>query len=415
MTKQLDCRGTNDEEVVMSDERSEVELFEEWLAAEILPNTDMSGGRAIAEVRSWAEDQWLAWRHHGTPLPTRGPCAPAQPDYEVPQVSGTQRPVAGYLPTVQADRGQLIVIQPSRLSDIASSAAQGAGSAVSVWTNTIDTTPGGTTKPRQTLICPANRTVSTQAILERVKIGNFAQRAFPEQVRAFLANVASAWARRAESELLREIDSDAQVTAVTSTQILGATADYLKVIGRAAASIRSHQRMPWDARLRLITPSWVIRFLAADIAAMHAGDGLERFTQEPETFLRAALGALGVNATFTDDSANMASGNVANQLFTAQNAGDLENWPPTSGGVTSARVISYLFPEGTFGRADAGTLDLGVVRDSALNDTNDFEMFSESWEVVVPKVIEAYKITSTLCETGAGSTDVAASAYCTAS
>jgi hypothetical protein len=205
------------------------------------------------------------------------------------------------------------------------------------------------------------------------------------------------------------------VTAVTTTQVLGATADYVGYISRAAAAIRSHQRMPYNAKLRLMLPAWVIDFLKSDLAHAHAGDGLDRFTQDAELFLRTALGSANVNLTFYEDSANMALGNVANQLFTGQGAGDLENWPPTSGSVTNARVISYLFPEGTFARADAGTLDLGVVRDSALNDTNDFEMFSESWEVVVPKVIEAYKVTSTLCESGAGSTDVAASAYCTAS
>jgi hypothetical protein len=53
------------------------------------------------------------------------------------------------------------------------------------------------------------------------------------------------------------------------------------------------------------------------------------------------------------------------------------------------------------------------VRDSALNDTNDFEMFSESWEAVVPKIIEGYKVTRNLCESGTGSTDSSASAYCT--
>jgi hypothetical protein len=43
------------------------------------------------------------------------------------------------------------------------------------------------------------------------------------------------------------------------------------------------------------------------------------------------------------------------------------------------------------------------------------KMFSESWEVAVPKVIEAYKVTSTLCETGAGTSDISSAAYCTAS
>ncbi len=62
-----------------------------------------------------------------------------------------------------------------------------------------------------------------------------------------------------------------------------------------------------------------------------------------------------------------------------------------------------------------GTLDLGLVRDSTLNATNDYQVFSESWECVVPKVIESLKITSTLCTTGAGATDASSSAYCTAS
>jgi hypothetical protein len=258
---------------------------------------------------------------------------------------------------------------------------------------------------------PAAFPASALALLAR----DGSSRAFPEQVRAFLANVASAWARRAESELLRQVDSDAAITAVTTTQVLGAVADWKGYLHRSAESIRSHQRMPPGSMLRALLPRWVVGLFAADLGHMHAGDGLERYTQDAEGFVRAVCTSAGVNVTFYEGSANMTLGNAANQLFTAQAAGDLENWPPTSGGVTNSRVIWYLFPEGTFARADGGTLDLGVVRDSTLNGTNDFEMFSESWEVVVPKVIEAYKITSTLCESGAGSTDVAASGYCTAS
>jgi hypothetical protein len=344
-----------------------------------------------------------------------GFCAPSAPDYDIPQISGTQRPVADYLPSVQMPRGSVSVIQPPRLIDIVSSASQGAGSAVSVWTNTIDTTPGGTTKPKQALSCPPPRTVTAQAIVERVRIGNFGNMAFPENVRVFLANVASAWARRAESELLRQIDSDPAVTSVTTTQVLGVNADFWGYLSRAAAAIRSHQRMPRNAKLRLLLPAWFIDLARADLSHVHAGDGLERWTQDPEAFVRAAAAASNVNLTFYEDSANMTSGNAANQLFTPQAGGDLENWPPTSGGVTNSRVISYLFPEGSFARGDAGTLDLGVVRDSTLNDTNDFEMFSESLEVVVPKVIEAYKWTATVCESGTGSSDSSASGYCTAS
>jgi hypothetical protein len=177
--------------------------------------------------------------------------------------------------------------------------------------------------------------------------------------------------------------------------------------GAAGPDERFRQRMPHDAHMRLLTPAWAVDLLAADIAHMHAGDGLNRFAVT-EADVRGFFAAMNVSLTLYEDSANMATGNVANQLFTGQSAGDLENWPPTSGGVTNSRVISYA-------RLDAGTLDLGVVRDSALNDTNDFEVFSESWEAVLPKVVDAYKVTSTVCESGAGSSDVAASGYCTAS
>jgi hypothetical protein len=43
------------------------------------------------------------------------------------------------------------------------------------------------------------------------------------------------------------------------------------------------------------------------------------------------------------------------------------------------------------------------------------KMFAESWESYIPKVIEAYKWTATLCETGQGAIDVTSSAFCTAS
>ena len=41
-----------------------------------------------------------------------------------------------------------------------------------------------------------------------------------------------------------------------------------------------------------------------------------------------------------------------------------------------------LFPEGTFLHLDGGTLELGIVRDSTLNSTNDYQVFGETFENV---------------------------------
>jgi hypothetical protein len=65
--------------------------------------------------------------------------------------------------------------------------------------------------------------------------------------------------------------------------------------------------------------------------------------------------------------------------------------------------------------AEANRKQVGIVRDSTLNNTNDFEVFGESWEAIVPKVIESLKLTMTLCDTGQGAIDVTPAAYCTAS
>ena len=359
--------------------------------------------------RAWDPARWSGPEGEAL-VASGGFSAPGMPDYSIPVISGTQRPVADYLPSVQASRGQIITIVPPTLATIVSSTAQVAGSAISVWTNTIDTTPAGTTKPRQTITAPSTVTTATEAIVERLRIGNFQARAFPELVRAWLDLAASAWARRAESELLRQIDTLS--AAQTTTQVLGATADFFGYLRQAAAAQRSRHRMPRNARLRCLIPGWFIDFVGADVAHMHAGDGLERFTQDPEQFVRAAFNAAGVNVTFYEDTAGTGA---ANQVFLpVQINADLQNFPPGPG-VTSARVIWYLFPEGTFARGDGGTLDLGIVRDSTLNDTNDYEFFTESWECVIPHVIESLKVTSTLCVTGAGAIDVASSAYCTAS
>lgn len=364
---------------------------------------------ANSRLRSELGNAWQPDRWTDALVASGGFCAPAAPDYSIPVLAGSQRPVAGYLPSFNAERGRVIVITPPTLATIATSTSQTAGSAVSVWTNTVDTTPGGTTKPVQTVACPANVTIETQAIVQQLKFGNMLTKADPELVKAWVELTAAAWARRAEGQLLSQISGFS--TSLTTTQVLGATNDFAGYLRQAAAGVRSRQRMPYNARLRALIPAWFIDLVGADLAHNHPGDGLDRFTQDQEGFVRAMFNAANVNVTFYEDSTDGGT----NQLFSTPTGGaDLPNFPPGPAS-TSARVVWYLFPEGTFARADAGTLDLGVVRDSTLNGTNDYEMFAESWEAVVPHVVESFRITSTICATGSGAIDVTSAAYCTQS
>lgn len=336
---------------------------------------------------SWTDEALVA---------SGGFCAPLEVDYEIAQISGAQRPVRDSLPRFGADRGGLRHIRPGDLADVDVS---GAGAAVGLWTNSTDEAPGENVKTCQTVPCPEVVDVELQAIYRCLQFGNFQSRAFPELVRKWIADVGAAWARVAEQELLDGIGANS--TAITTTQVLGAVADLLAYINQAGASYRSRHRMPRDARLRLYLPAWVIDLFQADLARRHAGDGIGVFAVA-EAEIRSWFAARNVNVTFYIDTET-----GAGQVFGAQGATDLRNFPSTA--------VWYLFHEGAFVFLDGGMLDLGLVRDSSLNETNDYRIFAESFEEIAFKGVESYKVTSTLCATGEGALDADPSAICNAS
>lgn len=338
---------------------------------------------------AWAPDKWA----DQALVASGGFCAPPAVAYDFPVISQAGRPVwDGYLPKFRADRGALTFMTPFGISSIVTSTGQGAGSALSVWTNTIDTTPGGTTKPKQTIACPAQQTVTLQAVVQQIQIGNFLGRALPELVSKFMTEVNSAHARLGESLNLTDIDGASN--AMTVAKLIGATGDLVMSVRQAAARYRNNQRMAPDSRLRVLIPAWVIDFIAADVAQRHAGDGLDIFTVN-EGWVRALFNNMNVNVTFYQDA-----GANATQQLGPQGPTDIRNWPLT--------VVWYLFHEGAFLGLDGGTLDVGLVRDSTLNGTNNYQIFSESFEKVAFRGLESQKITQTICPTGEGVTDHAA-------
>ena len=73
-----------------------------------------------------------------------------------------------------------------------------------------------------------------------------------------------------------------------------------------------------------------------------------------------------------------------------------------------------LFPEGTWQYLDGGELNLGVVRDSVLDATNTFEIFTEIFESAAIRGLESYQVQSTILPGGASAGTIGqggASAY----
>jgi hypothetical protein len=207
---------------------------------------------------------------------------------------------------------------------------------------------------------------------------------FPEQVEAFLADLGVIFTETKEVFYLDAID--AASTAVTSTPAYGATRGIVQDMAAAAAGYRRRNHMAPDAVLQLMLPSWVAEFVKVDMVNDHSlGLG---FLCASLDEVACAFTSLNLDVCWYYDSAT-----GAGQAFNdPQGAGPLNPFPST--------VVSYLFAPGTFVRLDGGTLDVGLIRDSALNGTNDLQIFSEQWVQVCKVGLESIRLESTLCPDG---------------
>jgi hypothetical protein len=169
-------------------------------------------------------------------------------------------------------------------------------------------------------------------------------------------------------------------------------------VDTAVAGYRSRHRTSDNIALRVMLPAWTKELLRADMARSFHGNDLEPLNVS-DAQITGWFTARNVNVSWYVDTATGAS-----QVFGTQSAGALNAFPST--------VQWFLFVEGSFVFLDGGTLDLGLVRDSTLNKTNDYQIFAETFEAVAFYGIESLKITSTVCPNGVYSPAATASAPC---
>lgn len=318
-----------------------------------------------------------------------GVCAPLEQNYDFFRLAEEMNPVEKALPVANASRGGIRYIQPPDFRD----AAPG----VRVTTEAEDAagyeSQGGPTpdKPCVAVECPPIQECRVDAVSRCVTFGNLNYRVFPEQVEAFLADLSVIFTETKEIFYLDAID--AASTAVTSVQTYSAVRTLVYDLLAAGANYRRRHHMRPDATLQVLLPSWLPELLKVDMVNDHAlglnfidGDG-----NEVDRFFAQA----NLSVAWYYDSAT-----GAGQAFNGpQGTGDLNSFPTTT--------VSYLFAPGTFVRLDAGTLDVGLVRDSVLNGTNDLQLFAEQWIQVCMVGLESLRIEHTLCPDGTAPEPVA--------
>ncbi len=259
--------------------------------------------------------------------------------------------------------------------------------AVGIWTvqNDVDArTDVNVRKPALRVLPGAEVQVDVQAVTNILVFGNLMARAYPEFVQRVTDLAFAAHAKIAEQQLLTQLG--ALSTAVSGTAGegggLGATRVLLPLLDRAATGMRNRLRMPANAPLQLILPDWARGILRSDLALQEPGDAKLGVT---DAELASYLAVRHLSPTWAMDG-------EAGQQFDPQDPGPVNAWPTS--------VVSYLFPAGAFQFLDGGTLDLGIVRDSTLNAANDFMTFTETFEAVLFRGGEAFRISQAVTPSG---------------
>jgi hypothetical protein len=331
-----------------------------------------------------------------------GFCAPLETNYDILGFGTTNRPVRDSLASFNADRGGIRWMNTPVLGDIptydytgpeSTSSMAGYvpgnypnGAAISVWNIAADedAVDGNPTKPCFRVQCIGESEAYLEAVPVCLTIGNLMARAFPELIEANNNLALVTHARFSEQRLLRKIG--ALSTQVSATRVLGAARDFFNQVDKAAVAYRHRHRLDEKESLRVIVPTWLKNLIRADLVMEMPGNGDEGNFALADSKINSWFGVRNINVTWHIDG-------EAGQYFAPQGNGALVDYP--------ANVVWYMFAEGTFLFLDGGTLDLGLVRDSTLNATNDYKMFVETFEGVAKRGVESLRVTSALKATGA--------------
>lgn len=306
-----------------------------------------------------------------------GFCAPKETVYDFVKINTPTGLVQDFLPTVGAPRGSTQFPTSPDLRDATTANPSRSYSNQ----NDID----GVSKAVTTVSCPSFQTCTVGAQYVILKFGNFATRAYPEWVQHWVGLAMDVHAHKVSNKLIGQMIalSNASVSVGPNG---GATASLFGNLIMAAADYRYDLGMDENAAIEVVLPTWTKDLIRSDMA-------------------RARKGQLDDSLLISDQ--RIAAWFAVNNLVPRY----VRDWQAVSGSATTGTTVwpsglsFMLYAPGTFIKLDMGTLDLGVVRDSTLNTTNDYHIFVETFESVCKPGIESRLYSVSICANGAFSAD----------
>jgi hypothetical protein len=320
-----------------------------------------------------------------------GWCAPSEISYDLFNIVCEDGMID--LPTVGINRGGIRFPVSPDFSSLSGNAALWS------WNETQDIaavtgTAQSGTKTCGRVPCPTFSEVRLECDGVCLTVGNLMDDAYPELIENHTRLL---FAFNAHKMNLKKINKlVAASVAVSGFTGLGATGDsvvnnVLGALAIQATDYRAKFAMCQDAVLEVVLPYWVLEMMRSDLRRRN---GIELISVA-DSYLMDLFDALNIRIQFVGDWQLRTTG------FPGAAAG-LLTWP--------TQVQALMYAPGTFVLGNGLQLNLGVIRDSVLNETNDYTAawMEECW-LIAKLGHESRLITINVCANGrTGANDLTA-------
>lgn len=225
-------------------------------------------------------------------------------------------------------------------------------------------------------------------------VGNLTEDAYPESIRNFTRLLFAANAHKINRLRIQQLQGFANTPAVTGT--FGATgeglvAPILNAIALNAQDYRSRYSMCMDAVLEVLAPKWVRAAMRSDIRRRTGVVTADALAMSDAT-LMSLFDAENVRVQWVSDYQERTVG-FPGYFVNASTPLAFTQWPST--------VEFLMWAPGTVVLGQGMRLDLGIIRDSILNQTNDHTaIWTEDCWLMFKPGHEVRKILVNICADG---------------
>lgn len=276
-----------------------------------------------------------------------GWCAPPTTIYDFYNIVAEDGAID--LPTVGVPRGSIQWPVSPSFSDVL-----GADDNPWTWTNQDDAdalTQESVRKPCARIDCPTLDDATLECDGYCLTVGNLVDFAWSELVENHLQLLSAAHYHYVNTRKIAAMVAGS--TAVTPTSLgAGVAAPVLSALDLQAEDLRTRFRMTKNAVIEAVLPQWIHGAIAADLALRQGRLDMDL----GRDILADWLDARNIRAQFVADWQVGAAGQLGQ-------AGFATDWPSS--------VQAMVYPPGTWLVGEGLRLDLGIIRDSVLNETND--------------------------------------------